>query len=147
VGRGFRARPEVGLEQGGSVAATFRDASIGTTQSSSGLLQGSEDRAMLAETELVPGDDGHGTQLVRPDAQSARKRETLESHVDILLPSLGLTGKGEMMDGMRQTRAASIAARLKSSLHPGEGESSRMDTVSELIAEGYSCRNEKLLLS
>jgi hypothetical protein len=39
---------------------------------------------------------------------------------------------------MRQTRAATIAARLKSSLLPGEGEPSRMDKVAELIAEGYS---------
>jgi hypothetical protein len=73
VGRGFRARPQVELEQGVSVAATFRYTSIGTTQSSSGLLQGSDARAMLAETELVPGVDGHGTQPVRPDTQSAAK--------------------------------------------------------------------------
>jgi hypothetical protein len=131
VGQGFRARPQVGLERGGSVAAAFRDASTGTTQSSSGLLQGSNARAMLAETELVPGVDVHGTQLVRPDTQSARKREALESHVDILLPSLGFTGKGERMAGMRQMRAATIAARLKSSLPPGEGEPSRMDKVAE----------------
>jgi hypothetical protein len=138
VGRGFRARPQVGLEQGGSVAAAVSDASIGTTQSSSGLLQGSNACALLAETELVPGVDGHGTQLVRPATQSARKGEAMESRVDILLPSLAFTGKGERMAGMRQTRAATIAARLKSSLPPGEGEPSRMDMVAELIAEGYS---------
>jgi hypothetical protein len=63
----------------------------------------------LAETELVPGVDGHGTQLVRPETQSAREREALESHVDILLPSLGFTGNGEKMAGMRQTRAGTIA--------------------------------------
>jgi hypothetical protein len=126
------------LEKGGSVAAAYRDASIGITQSSSGLLQGSNARAMLAEAELVPGVDGHGTQLVRPDTQSARKMEALESHVHILLPSLGFTGKGERMAGMRETRAATIATRLKSSLPPGEGEPSSMDKVAELIAEGYS---------
>jgi hypothetical protein len=126
------------LEKGGSVAAAFRDASIGTAQSSSGLLQGSNTRAMLAEIELIPGVDGHGTQLVRPDTQSARERDALESHVDILLPSLDFTGKGERMAGMRQTRAGTIAARLKSSLPPGKGEPSRMDKVAELIAEGYS---------
>jgi hypothetical protein len=104
----------------------------------SGLLQGSNARAMLAETELGPGVEGHGTQLVRPNTQSARKREALESHVDILLPSLVFTGKGERMAGVRQTRAATIAARLKSSMPPGEGEPCRMDKVAELIAEGYS---------
>jgi hypothetical protein len=132
VGRGFRARPQVGLEQGGSVAASVRDASVGTTQISSGFLQGSNAHAMLAETELVPGVDSHGTQLVRPDTQSAGKREALESHVDI--PSLGFTGKGERMAGMRQTRATTIAARLKSSFPPGERRPSRMDMVAELIA-------------
>jgi hypothetical protein len=39
---------------------------------------------------------------------------------------------------MRQTKAATIAALLKSSLPPGEGEPSRLDMVAELIAEGYS---------
>jgi hypothetical protein len=126
------------LEQGGSFAAAVRDASIDTTKSSSGLLQCYNARGMLAETESVPGVDGHGTMLVLPDTQSARKREALESHVDILLPSLGFTGKGERMTCMRQTRAATIAARLKSSLPPGEGEPSRLDKVAELIAEGYS---------
>jgi hypothetical protein len=42
------------------------------------------------------------------------------------------------MADMRQMRAATIAARLKSSLPPGEGEPSGMDMVAELIAEGYS---------
>jgi hypothetical protein len=42
-----------------------------------------------------------------------------------------------MMAGMRQKRAATIAARLKSSLPPGEGEPSPMDKVAELIAERY----------
>jgi hypothetical protein len=42
------------------------------------------------------------------------------------------------MAGMRQKRAVTIAARLKSCLPAGEGEPSRMDKVAELIAEGYS---------
>jgi hypothetical protein len=137
-GSGIQGTTSSWIGSGGSVAAALRDASIGTTQSLSGWLQGSSAHAMLAETELVPGVHGHGTQLVRPDTQSARKREALESHVDILLPSLVFPGKGERMAGVRQTRAATIAARLKSSLPPGEGELSRMDKVAELIAEGYS---------
>jgi hypothetical protein len=39
---------------------------------------------------------------------------------------------------MRQTRAATIAARLKSSLPLGEGEPSRKDKAAEFVAEGYS---------
>jgi hypothetical protein len=86
TGRGFRARPHVGLEQGGSVAAVFRDASISSTPNTSGLLQGFDARAMIAETEMVSGVNGHWLQLVRPDTQSSCEREALESNVDILLP-------------------------------------------------------------
>jgi hypothetical protein len=75
---------------------------------------------------------------VQPDAQPSREREALESNLEILLPSLSLTGKRERMAGMRQTRAVTIAARLGSSLPPGEGEPSRINKVAELIAEGYS---------
>jgi hypothetical protein len=75
---------------------------------------------------------------VRPDTQSARKREALESHVDIILPSLGFTDKGERMVACGKRERRPSLRDSKSSLPPGEGELSRMDKVANLIPEGYS---------
>jgi hypothetical protein len=50
VGRGFRARPQVGLEQvGGYVAAALEMLPLVPRKSSSGFLQGFSARAILAE--------------------------------------------------------------------------------------------------